>query len=174
MLPLATAIPASAATPWDVSGDYEVNLNYLGTDYAHDLSLTQDGSGNLTGNGGSPAGAQVYTWVITSGSVSGNTIDLLANYTATADAVTPQTTLHLVGTIAPDGSMSGIWTDNYQGGNRAGTWKTASGVAEAKDIIPPVVTPTDKNACKNGGWKTFTNPTFRNQGQCVSSVASQR
>ncbi|HEY4413072.1 MAG TPA: hypothetical protein VGN06_08760 [Gaiellaceae bacterium] len=25
-----------------------------------------------------------------------------------------------------------------------------------------------KNECKKGGWKTFTSPTFRNQGQCVS------
>ena len=22
--------------------------------------------------------------------------------------------------------------------------------------------------CKNGGWQTFTNPTFKNQGDCVS------
>jgi hypothetical protein len=33
--------------------------------------------------------------------------------------------------------------------------------------------PTSKDACKNGGWKTFNNPTFKNQGQCVSYVASQ-
>lgn len=26
----------------------------------------------------------------------------------------------------------------------------------------------DKGACKHGGWKTMTNPRFRNQGQCVS------
>lgn len=31
--------------------------------------------------------------------------------------------------------------------------------------------PTSKDQCKNGGWKTFTNPSFKNQGQCVSSVA---
>jgi len=31
----------------------------------------------------------------------------------------------------------------------------------------PVVDRSGKNACKNGGWKTFTNPSFRNQGQCV-------
>jgi hypothetical protein len=30
--------------------------------------------------------------------------------------------------------------------------------------------PTNKDQCKNGGWKTFNNPTFRNQGQCVSFV----
>jgi hypothetical protein len=32
--------------------------------------------------------------------------------------------------------------------------------------------PTAKSACKHGGWKTFNNPTFKNQGQCVSYVAS--
>jgi hypothetical protein len=31
--------------------------------------------------------------------------------------------------------------------------------------------PTTKDECKNGGWMTFTNPSFKNQGQCVSSVA---
>jgi hypothetical protein len=38
-------------------------------------------------------------------------------------------------------------------------------------IYPEVVvptTPTSKDQCKNNGWKTFTNPTFKNQGQCVS------
>ena len=30
--------------------------------------------------------------------------------------------------------------------------------------------PTTTNECKNGGWKSYTNPTFKNQGQCVSSV----
>jgi hypothetical protein len=32
--------------------------------------------------------------------------------------------------------------------------------------------PTSKDQCKNGGWMTFT-PAFKNQGQCVSSVASR-
>jgi hypothetical protein len=34
----------------------------------------------------------------------------------------------------------------------------------------PVGPPTNKDQCKNGGWQTFNNPTFRNQGQCVSYV----
>ena len=29
-------------------------------------------------------------------------------------------------------------------------------------------------ACKKGGWKTFTNPTFKNQGQCVKYVVHGR
>lgn len=38
-------------------------------------------------------------------------------------------------------------------------------------VTPPVLTtPTDKNQCKDGGWTTFNNPTFKNQGECVSYV----
>jgi hypothetical protein len=28
--------------------------------------------------------------------------------------------------------------------------------------------PTSKAQCKQGGWKSFTDPSFKNQGQCVS------
>jgi len=28
--------------------------------------------------------------------------------------------------------------------------------------------PTNKSQCKNGGWRNSTNPTFKNQGRCVS------
>ncbi len=28
--------------------------------------------------------------------------------------------------------------------------------------------PMSASECKNGGWQTFTNPTFKNQGDCVS------
>jgi hypothetical protein len=31
---------------------------------------------------------------------------------------------------------------------------------------------TGKDDCKKGGWETSTKPTFRNQGECVSSFAS--
>ena len=32
--------------------------------------------------------------------------------------------------------------------------------------------PTNKDQCKKDGWKTFNNPTFKNQGDCVSYVAT--
>ena len=35
---------------------------------------------------------------------------------------------------------------------------------------PVLTTPTNKDQCKNDGWKTFNNPTFKNQGQCVSFI----
>lgn len=34
--------------------------------------------------------------------------------------------------------------------------------------------PESKDDCKAGGWKTFTNPSFKNQGQCVSYVAAEK
>jgi hypothetical protein len=33
----------------------------------------------------------------------------------------------------------------------------------------PAGGPTDKNQCKQDGWRGFTNPSFKNQGDCVSS-----
>jgi glucuronoarabinoxylan endo-1,4-beta-xylanase len=32
--------------------------------------------------------------------------------------------------------------------------------------------PESKDDCRNGGWATFVNPVFRNQGECVSYVAA--
>jgi len=41
------------------------------------------------------------------------------------------------------------------------------------DFEAAPVLPTNKDECKGGGWKTFNNPTFKNQGQCVASVVSK-
>jgi hypothetical protein len=40
------------------------------------------------------------------------------------------------------------------------------------DFEPAVGPPTDKDDCKRGGWKSFNNPVFKNQGECVRSVVS--
>jgi hypothetical protein len=36
--------------------------------------------------------------------------------------------------------------------------------------VVPSPGPTNKDQCKNGGWQTFTNPSFKNQGQCIKYV----
>jgi hypothetical protein len=135
--PFAFSMPAQAViTPgFDVTGDYVLDMEYLGSPYTHDASLVQDESGDLTGDGGSPSGANVYTWEITSGTVVGSAIDFMADYTATPDAVTPQTTLHVMGVIAEDGTMSGTWSDNYNGGAREGTFTTVSGAASPLGVL---------------------------------------
>lgn len=124
--------PVLAVSPtWDTTGDYVLSMKYLGSDYDHDVTLAQDEHGNLTGNGGSPAGDNTYLWTIQDGMVTGNLIEFTADYTATPDAVTPQTTITVEGIIALDGTMSGTWSDNYSGGDRSGTWDTAAGAASA-------------------------------------------
>jgi hypothetical protein len=50
------------------------------------------------------------------------------------------------------------------------------GTADVSNItvngVPQVVSGQSKDVCKNGGWKTFTNPSFKNQGDCVSFFAT--
>lgn len=36
----------------------------------------------------------------------------------------------------------------------------------------PLTAPATKDECKDGGWGSFNNPSFSNQGQCVSFVAT--
>ncbi len=143
----------TAAVPnWDATGSYVVSFEYSSSFYAHDMTLSQDGSGNLTGSGGYPAGGpHTFTWVIDSGSVSGDTISFTAHYTAPADAVTPLTVMNVTGTITAGGDMSGTWTDNYQGGSRAGTWSLVSGNATALSDTTVVVESADLTLSP-GGW----------------------
>jgi hypothetical protein len=49
----------------------------------------------------------------------------------------------------------------------------ASGNATTWNFDPLTGPPTSKDQCKNGGWQDFDNPTFKNQGDCVSFVATK-
>lgn len=88
------------------------------------------------------------------------------------------------------GIVLGTWTlsddsdviGTTVGGNRYG-WFTsqrfdldslAIDSSEKVELEDEVVVgpPTTKDECKKDGWKTFNNPTFKNQGQCVSSVVT--
>jgi hypothetical protein len=40
--------------------------------------------------------------------------------------------------------------------------------------VPAGTGPASKSECKHGGWKTFSNPSFKNQGQCVSFFEHQK
>ena len=45
-------------------------------------------------------------------------------------------------------------------------------VENQAQVTPCPTYPTAKDSCKYGGYRTFTGMTFKNQGQCVSYVAS--
>jgi hypothetical protein len=282
---VALISPVFAVAPWNVSGNYEVTFFLTGdtTPYTHHVTLSQTGI-TVTGDGGYPAiGSESHHWNITSGTVTTNTINLTANY----DLGAVGTTMSMTGTIASDGTVTGTWSDNFEG-SRSGTWSITKGVSvplihtpannstlttsaavkidwtdaiganspivyqyeaysdanytslvysslftlsdseiptpgtppgdyyvrvraqnasadisawsngasnpykitvTADSVSPtptltltptlsPTVTPilvgppTNKDLCKDNGWKTFNNPTFKNQGACVSYVQS--
>ena len=72
----------------------------------------------------------------------------------------------------------GPQTDPYPAGSAlvrptvGGAWQPSVGddFAFKTYVGPPVVRPTSKAECKKGGWRRFTNPSFKNQGQCVAYV----
>jgi hypothetical protein len=43
---------------------------------------------------------------------------------------------------------------------------------DVKQVPVPAVKKGNANQCKHGGWKTFTSPHFKNQGQCVKHMNS--
>jgi hypothetical protein len=125
---------AAAVTPvWNVTGSWKINFSVnpnpsVFDPNLYDLSLTQTGH-NLTGTGQYPSpGPYQYAWNA-AGTVSGSTVSLTDTYYLGA----PGTVMHMNGTIASDGSMSGTWDDNYQGG-RTGSWKSVDGHAVLTDI----------------------------------------
>jgi len=48
------------------------------------------------------------------------------------------------------------------------------GIVDSSVCDTAIGPPVDKDQCKNGGFMRFDNPTFRNQGECVSFVESNR
>ena len=118
---LPATILAAEGSYWNVAGTYGINVRYLAVDYPETLTLTQSGAGTITGTSlGAPCSLGCANFTITSGSVVGDTITIVA---------TSPFTLTLTAAIAPDGSMTGSWADGAGGSGRSGTWGTTSGNA---------------------------------------------
>lgn len=106
-------------TVWDITGNWDIAVNYNSTDYIHITNLVQTGT-NLTGTLVYPGN----TKTITSGSVIGNVVSFVAEYAENGSG-----TVTFNGLIAEDGSMGGTWLDTWGGLNREGNWTIASGKA---------------------------------------------
>lgn len=64
-------------------------------------------------------------------------------------------TTHRIGKSGVNNGNAGSFFDNFK--------------VTADSIIDPLI---GKIQCKNNGWKLFTNPTFKNQGGCISYLES--
>jgi hypothetical protein len=140
----ATPLPS-----WNTNGAYTLDFEYGGS-YVYDATISgQDSSGNFAVSGGYPAGVSPYQFAWSgTGNVSGNNITLSVDYTVGATG----THMDMTGTISPDGSMSGTWSDNY-GGSRSGTWSTATGHAT------PIVAGCNFDESIPGTWKLLADCT---------------
>lgn len=120
---LSNSYESYVFTGWDVSGTYVINVEYLGTDYPETLILTQVEE-VITGISLDtiPPGS---FFTVYGGTVIDNIIDIYANKGSLV--------VHMSGTIAADGSMSGSWEDEDPG-TRTGTWASTDGAAGKTNI----------------------------------------
>ncbi|MFP5316675.1 MAG: Ig-like domain-containing protein, partial [Acidimicrobiia bacterium] len=72
-------------------------------------------------------------------------------------------------TYTPDPGFVGTDSLTYAASDGKGGEATATYTVTVRRVL--VGPPTDAEQCKNGGWQRFNNPSFPNQGQCVSYVA---
>ena len=96
--------------------------------------------------------------------------------TATATR-TPTTAISATATRTPTSGVTATATRTPTSGVTATATRTRTPTAGVS--VTPTVTavagaaPTSTDQCRNEGWRRFTNPRFKNQGDCVSYVASQ-
>lgn len=122
-------------------------------------------------NGGSPR-FDVYTTVQAPFFLGCNNVTPVINGDGSATYTFDATTIAASGQVPfPTGTITSVDVLVDVQGSADLTKITFNGVTQVP-VVAQVGPPTNKDACKHGGWKTFNNPTFRNQGRCVSYVVS--
>lgn len=165
------AKPAYTAAPWNVTGNYEITFLLDGdlsnTPYIHHAAFTQSGSA-VAGDGGYPAsGGDTFHWVVTSGTQTGDTLNLTVTYNLGA----PGTIMDMTGTFAPDGTVSGIWTDDFSG-TRTGTWSITKGVSVPLLHTPGNGATVTQSALIKADWTDSVgfNPPFEYRYEAFSDA----
>lgn len=111
---------------WSLVGTWQLEFNYLGSLYRHDMRITTETDNSFSGTGAYPAGGPYsITWVVvgTKGG-SGVSITMQIDYDGSTYLVSA------IGTVT--GSMSGTWTSNT---GQSGTWQSIAGAASYKGDV---------------------------------------
>jgi len=188
---LAVAGPAAAAlviAPYDPTGACTVNTFNQGVLHLEKKCTTETpaaAGADITGFTGQTFTSASFTLASASQCNGGSPrFDILDSngkvYFLGCNNVTPVTNAN--GTVTYTFTMADVLRINPTLG-APGTIQAADiaidvqGVADISNIVfngvlqvPAGTGPASKDQCKNGGWKAFSNPTFKNQGQCVSFV----
>lgn len=80
-----------------------------------------------------------------------------------------------VATGSDNNTDATFWNSVTQTGGKfvENTGWTPNGTVALK-VTASLSPPTTMDQCKKDGWKSFSNPTFKNQGQCVSYVQANQ
>lgn len=176
---------SGGAVPWyDCRYSFVPTSGALGSWETFSISPTTipNGSNNLPPAACSPtiganaAGSLIMFMRLNGGDTSGNDNGLTGAYDLVAMTVAGDTTTY---DFEPDTDSDGV-TDGDDNcvsvANPDQADQDNDGLGDPCDPdddgdgIPDTAPPTNKDQCKRGGWATFNNPSFRNQGQCVSYV----
>jgi hypothetical protein len=153
--------PTNAAAGADITG-------FTGATFAS-ASFTLANAAQC--NGGSPR-FDVYTSVQAPFFLGCNNVTPVINGDGSATYTFNATTIAASGQVPfPTGTITSVDVLIDVQGTADLTNITFNGVTQVP-AVTQVGPPTTKNMCMHGGWKTFNHPTFKNQGQCVSYVAS--
>lgn len=151
---VVTVSPAFAKSidfgkPWKLTAPKDITFTCGGGSYPHTLlTVNNQSNGDFSGTGQYQVDHS-YTWNI-NGHINGNNITFNLLYTGSNSGYT----LNGVGTIKPDGSISGTTDGNCS------AFSMPAGSA---------IKVFDKDDCKKDGWRdNFERGRFKNQGQCVS------
>ena len=169
--PFAVAITPNGAFA------YVVNVGSFNVSVISTATNTVVATVGVPGNGPvgvdiTPNGAFVYVTIQNS-----DTVAVIATATNTVVTTVPVGTSPVNLAIDPTGAFAyvpNLFSDNVSVISTA----TNTVVATIPVVGGPISIafgvrtqgPTDKDQCKNGGWQTFTNPAFKNQGQCIKFV----
>lgn len=114
-------------------------------------------------------------WAVRQGTCAANTNTIFGNVDGHSDVASINQSDLENQTFSFSGDMSamtpGMYCFIYNPSEDSGETNLRETV-EFNLVTPPVVVPTNKDQCKKDGWKTYTSPSFKNQGSCVSYVVS--
>jgi hypothetical protein len=140
------------------------------------IGVDTDGNGTRDGNAFVYLGTAASGYTICSAGSTGNltqSSDARVDYSQLESGAQVRTWSQFVAAFGTK-SVTGIQLVVDSGWNAG-----AAGSDQTQTIVVSKVTingdtyqvqgpPTDKEQCKKDGWKSFNNPAFKNQGDCVS------
>lgn len=125
-------------------------------------------------NGGTVTANLWQSWDVDAGQLwSSRSVTCANGSVAAGGGGAPFYTLDQISTSCPNAVVAGFGVNV---GSNNPSYDVLTDLVSFNDVaydFEPALSPQSKEACKDGGWQDFNAPVFKNQGDCVSHVASK-